>query len=502
MRLRSRSNDAQASIWPRADPNRGVPQVVHSRTSVPLELKMNSISGVNMKKSFSKVISVSAALVLVGSLASCGGDNDTNRNRNTALDSTVCLDGSTGTLTADNNLKISSCATAVKYSIVAANGTDGAQENIVDGGISIPVVGRGPVTVKTFNAEGAVIATDVVKPNGSRGGIVYRIDTSGEKPVYYEAAPIGWSGTISDPRTGEAGIQGKIDAYNNASTPAADWYLGNEWEMRTILVDQNLSRAVGVNGGDGNTFYWTSKRNCSICALMIESPSIAQYGYTATFAYGGWTNNFIRPIRSFTAGTEAPVAVLPPETTTTTTVEETTTTQAPVPTTIAPEPEVQVVIDIINPNIETVEVPAAETTVSVTPALVEEWVSGGTTTEIETVEITFDGQNFTSIALDKNSDITIPATATEATLRVTTKSGEKVEINKILQRTGAAAVATSTTTSTIAPTPADDVVDVNEVSTTTESDSDSSSNTILVILGAIVVLIGAGSAVQIRRKKK
>jgi len=444
---------------------------------------------------------MSAAIILVGSLAACGGDSDTNRNRNTALDSTVCLDGATGTLTAENNLKISSCDTAVKYSIVAADGTDGAQENIVDGGISLPVVGRGPVTVKTFNAEGAVIATDVVKPNGSRGGIVYRIDTSGEKPVYYEAAPIGWSGTASDPRTDDPGIQAKIDAFNNASSPAADWYLGNEWEMRTILADTTLSRAVGVSGGDGNTFYWTSARVCSICALMIERPSIAQYGYTATFAYGGWTNNLIRPIRSFTAGTEAPVAVLPPETTTTT-VEETTTTQAPVPTTVAPEPEVQVVIDIISPNIENVEVPATELTVSVTPALVEEWVSGGTTTEIETVEITFDGQNFTSISLDMNSDITIPAIATEATLRVTTKSGEKVEINKTLQRTGETAVTTSTTTSTVAPIPADEVIDVTETANTSGSESDSSSNTIWVILGAVIVVAAAGTAVQLRRKKK
>ena len=454
-----------------------------------------------MKKSLSKVISVSAAIILVSSLTACGGESDSSRNRNSALGPVACLDGSAGTLTAENELKVAACDTAVKYSIVAADGTDGAQENIVDGGISLPVVGRGPVTVKTFNAEGAVIATDLVKPNGSRGGIVYRIDTSGEKPVYYEAAPIGWSGTASDPRTDDPGIQTTINAFNNASSPAADWYLGNEWEMRTILADESLSRAVGVNGGDWNTFYWTSARVCSICALMIERPSIAEYGYTATFAYGGWTNNFIRPIRSFTAGTEAPVAVLPPETTTTT-VEETTTTQAPVPTTVAPEPEVQVVIDIISPNIENIEVPPTDLTVSVTPALVDEWVSGGTTTEIETVEITFDGKNFTPISMDMNSNVTIPGTATEATLRVTTKSGEKVEINKTLQRTGETAVTTSTTTSTVAPIPADDVVDVTETTNTSVPASDSSSNTIWVILGAVVVLGAAGAAFQVRRKKK
>ena len=101
-----------------------------------------------------------------------------------------------------------------------------------------------------------------------------------------------------------------------------------------------------------------------------------------------------------------------------------------------------------------------------------------------------------------NSDITIPATATEAALRVTTKSGEKVEINKTLQRTGETAVTTSTTTSTVAPIPADDVIDVTETANTSGSESDSSSNTIWVILGAVIVVAAAGTAVQLRRKKK
>jgi hypothetical protein len=471
-----------------------------------------------MKKSLSKVVSLSAAALLVGTLAACGGDSDSSRNRNSALDPVACLDGSTGSLISENTLKISTCETAVKFSIVGSDETDGDQQDIVDGSVTLPVIGRGPVTVKTFNAAGAVIAKDVVKPNGSRGGIIYRIDTSGANPVYYEAAPKGWSGTTSDPRTVDGAIQPKIDEFNNSSTPKADWYLGNEWEMRTILSNTDLSVAVGISGGDGNTFYWTSKRPCSICALLIERPSIAQFGYAATYAYGSWTNNFVRPIRSFNAGTEVSVSVVPllaptqtsevttpattEETPTSTTDETTTTTMAAVPTTVALEPEVQVVVDVINPNIEVVELPAEEVTISVTPVLVEEWVSGGVTAEIKSVEVSFDGAKYSSISMDTNSSLVIPASATEATLRVTTDSGEIVEIEKTLQRTGEAGVDTTTTTSTVAPIPADDVVDESEASNTGGTETESSSNTIWLILGAVVVLAGAGTAVQLRRKKK
>jgi hypothetical protein len=479
-----------------------------------------------MKKSLSKAVSLSAAALLVGTLAACGGDSDSSRNRNSALDPVACLDGSTGSLTSENTLKISTCETAVKFSIVGSDETDGDQQDIADGSVTLPVIGRGPVTVKTFNAAGAVIAKDVVKPNGSRGGIIYRIDTSGANPVYYEAAPKGWSGTTSDPRTVDGGIQPKIDEFNSASTPTADWYLGNEWEMRTILSNTDLSVAVGISGGDGNTFYWTSKRPCSICALLIERPSIAQRGYIATYAYGSWTNNFVRPIRSFTSGTEVSVSVVPliaptqtsevttPATTeqtptstteqtpTSTTDETTTTTMAIVPTTVALEPEVQLVVNVINPNIEVVELPAEEVTISVTPALVEEWVSGGVTAEIKAVEVSFDGAKYSPISMDTNSSLVIPASATEATLRVTTDSGELVEIEKTLQRTGEAGVDTTTTTSTVAPIPADDVVDETEASNTVGTETESSSSTIWVILGAVVVLGAAGAAFQLRRKKK
>jgi|694.fasta_scaffold01389_23 hypothetical protein len=459
-----------------------------------------------MKKSLAKVISMSAAIILVSSLTACGGDSDSSRDRNSALDPVACLDGSAGTLTAENELKVAACATATKWATVASDGTEGEQKDIVDGSISLPVVGQGPVTVKTFSATGEVVATDVVKPNGSRGGIVYRIDTSGEQPVYYEAAPVGWAGTTSDPRTDDPGYQTKIDEYNNASTPAADWYLGNEWEMATILSNEALSNALGISGGDWSTMYWTSARVCSICALMIERPAIAQFGYTATYAYDPWCcNNYLRPIRSFTSGSEAIVAVIPQdETTTTTTViaEETSTTSIPPVTTTLPlDPIEQVVIDIVDPIVTVVKLPAEETNVTVIPAIVQEWVSGRTTEEIASVEISFNGETYLPIAMEKPTELTIPVTATEATLRVTTAAGEKVEIDKTLQRTGETVEATTTTTSTVPPTPADEIPDEG-TSASTSSDDESSSNTIWVILGAVVVLGAAGAAFQLRRKKK
>lgn len=459
-----------------------------------------------MKKSFYKAISLSAPILLVASLTACGGESDSSRNRNSALEPVACLDGSAGTLTAENELKVAACATATKWATVASDGTEGEQKDIVDGSISLPVVGQGPVAVKTFSATGEVVATDVVKPNGSRGGIVYRVDTSGEQPVYYEAAPVGWAGTTSDPRTDDPGYQTKIDEYNNASTPAADWYLGNEWEMATILSDAALSNALGISGGDWTTMYWTSARGCSICALMIERPAVAQFGYSATYAYGIWCcNNYLRPIRSFTSGSEAIVAVIPQdETTTTTTVvtEETSTTSIPpLPTTVPLDPSDQMIVNIIDPNVILLKLPPEETTVSITPLIIKDWVSGGTTEEIASVEISFNGETYLPIAMEKPTEVTIPATATEATLRLTTAAGEKVEIDKTVQRTGETVDSTTTTTSTVAPIPADEIPDEGTSATTT-SDDESSSNTIWVILGAVVVLGAAGAAFQLRRKKK
>jgi LPXTG-motif cell wall-anchored protein len=139
--------------------------------------------------------------------------------------------------------------------------------------------------------------------------------------------------------------------------------------------------------------------------------------------------------------------------------------------------------------------------VTVIPAIVQEWVSGRTTEEIASVEISFNGETYLPIAMEKPTELTIPVTATEATLRVTTAAGEKVEIDKTLQRTGETVEATTTTTSTVPPTPADEIPDEG-TSASTSSDDESSSNTIWVILGAVVVLGAAGAAFQLRRKKK
>jgi hypothetical protein len=490
---------------------------------------MNSISGVDMNKSFLRVISVSATLVLVGSLASCSRDSDTNRNRNSALGPVACVDAASGKLNAEYNLEIQTCANATQWAEVGTDGTVSEKKDTT-GTITLPIIGKSAVKVRTFDANGNVIGNDTVKMNGSRGGFVYRIDNSGAQPVYFEAAPIGWSGSATDPRTEEAGISSKINEYNDTFSPKGDWFLGDEWEMRTILFDAKLSTALGISGGNYSTYYWTSKRPCSICALLIEKPAIAQYGYVATYAYSN-RNNYLRPIRSFTSGTEMAVAVIPdvvaPTTTTTeipassgvtiapeittapevtsTTVATTTTeappttSLAPAPTTVPLNPKEQVVADIVDPVVTVVKVPAEETIVSVTPAIIEEWVSGRTTEEIASVDVSFDGETFAPIAMDKTTDLTIPATATEAILRITTAEGEKVEINKTLQRTGENVEATTTTTSTVVPTPADEIPDEGTLAT---SDDGSSSNALWIGLGALAALIAAGATFQIRRKKK
>lgn len=458
-----------------------------------------------MTKSLSKALSVGAAILMVGALAACGGDSTSSRNRNSALDAVACLDGSAGTLTSENDLKLTACATATKWATVSSDGTDGEQKDIVDGAISLPVIGRGPVTVKTFNAAGEVVATDLVKPNGSRGGIVYRIDQSGDKPVYYEAAPIGWAGSVIDPSIDRTEFAKYLEIINTA-TGGNDWRLGSLDEMNYIAENAELSNTLGLYGGDWTTMYWTSTQLWGWYDNDIVRPANAQFGYAHVWAnIDLWrSGNHIRPIRSFTAGTEAPVVVTPPEETSTTIAEDTTTTVAPVPTTVPLDSESQLAVDILTPVGQVVDVPATETTVSVTPAVIDEWLSGGTNTEFEKLEYSFDGINFSPISVDANTDVTIPVTAKSVKVRYTLKSGVTSEVTKTLKRSGDAEVTTTTMTpdSTVAPTPADDVVDVTETSNASEPTSESSSNTIWIAAGAVLLLAAAGGAIQLRRKKK
>lgn len=463
-----------------------------------------------MKKSLTKVISVSAALVLVGSLASCGGDSDTNRNRNSALDPVACLDAAKSSLAPENILKVPTCAPATEWALVAMDGSEGQRTQISGGAIDLPLIGGTTRTIKTFDASGNVVGIDKVKPNGSRDGIIYRIDTNGAQPVYFEVAMPGWSGSGVDPNVSQANIPATLKTFNEKSTPAADWVLGNEWEMRHILINRNLTNAIGVTPGGSYNYYWTSGTRAGWPFYLVEIPSTSRQGYVATFAGGSWANYLLRPMRSFTTGTENVASVVasyvptaaPAESSTSTSETPTSTTEAPVapPTSIASHEEI-IVTQVLDPISETVKLPSGETSINITPETLMGFFPTENSDNISNMEVSFDGKNWITVSGSKNTKLVIPASAKTIKTRVIGTDKKELIVEKAIVREGESEASSTTSSSTIAPTSADEIPDEG-TSASTSSDDESSSNTIWVILGAVIVLAGAGTAVQLRRKKK
>ena len=501
-----------------------------------------------MNKSFTKVASIGVAVVLMGSLAACGGESTTSRNRNSALEPLACLNRTDSSLTADNKLQVPACAQAAKWAIVKSDGSDGNSSDVTNGYIELPVIGMKPTTVNTFDAAGNVVGIDVVKVNGSRGGIVYRIDKSGKAPTYYEAAPSGWSGIPNDPRLSEDELGPKIQTFNSQSTPAADWFFGNEWEMRAILNNRDLSVAAGITGGNSGQFYWTAGRSGRF--LLIERPITADLGYTATFAVSRRVN-FLRPVRSFTTGTESVASIVPTfvptsstssstpvdesstsivdessssivnessssivdessttavdESSTTTVAEKTATTPEETTSTTTPDvlsDEEKVQTQVLTPMEEVVTLPKEEKSVTIQPEAVKEMFAQAPAGEAPTIEVSVDGEKWNLLSTTEATQLVIPASATSLKTRFTGSEGEKIVVEKQILREGEDASEVSTTTSTsVAPTSADDMPDEGATTGASE-ESDSSSNLWIFIVAGIVIVAIAGAGVQRSRKKK
>lgn len=517
-----------------------------------------------MKKSLTKVASIGLAVVLLGSLAACGDDSTAPRNRNSALEPVACLNAANSSLTAENKLRIPACAQAAKWAVVKSDGSDGDSSVVADGFIELPVITMKPTTVKTFDAEGNVVGIDVVKVNGSRGGMVYRIDKSGEVPTYFEVAPSGWSGS-RDPKVKWAEIKGLIASYNNESSPTADWFFGNEWEMRTILFSPDLSNAADINVEQGcEYFYWTN--GFVGIRPIIERPSTSQCGYTAIQT---WTitylPHYVRPVRSFTTGTESVASIVPTlvpassaetpvdessssvadesstsiadetpatpvdesstsiadetpttpvdesstsvvdESSTTTSDESTTTTVEAATSTTTPKvlsDEEKVETQVLTPIEEVVTLPREDKKVTIQPEAVKEMVAQAPAGETPTIEVSFDGEKWNLLSTTQATQLVIPASATSIRTRFSGSKGEEAVVEKQILREGEDASEVSTTTSTsVAPTSADDMPDEG-VTTDVSGESDSSSNLWIFIVAGIVIIAIAGAGVQRSRKKK
>jgi hypothetical protein len=471
---------------------------------------MNSNSGEHMKKSLPKVISMSAAIILVSSLTACGGDSDSSRNRNSALEPVACLNAAKSSLAPENIMKVPTCANATEWTLVAFDGSEGQRTQISNGVIDLPLIGGTTRTIKTFDASGNVVGIDKVKPNGSRDGIIYRIDTNAAQPVYFEVAMPGWSGNGVDPNVSQANIPATLKTFNEKSTPAADWILGNEWEMRHILIDRDLTSAIGITPGGNFNYYWTSGTRANWPYYLVEIPSTSRQGYVATFAGGSWANYLLRPMRSFTTGTENVASVValfvptaaPAESSTSTTGVPTSTTEAPVapPTTIA-SPEEVIVTQVLDPTSEIVKVPSGETSINITPKTIQAFFPTADSKKISNMEVSFDGKNWITVSGSKNTKLVIPASAKIVKTRVIGTDNKELVVEKAIVREGESEPSSTTSTSTIAPTSANEIPDEG-TSTSTTSDDGSSSSALWIGLGALAALIAAGAAFQIRRKKK
>lgn len=468
-----------------------------------------------MNQKFVQVVAVGAAFLSVGLLASCGNEGDSSRNRNSELGAVACIDAVNSSASQDGTaLILGACAEATKWAKVNSDGSVGEKSDISNNSIQIPIIGTGPVTIQTFNSSDETVGIDVVKPNGSRNGIVYRVDTTGSKPVYYEAAPIGWSGNPSDPIISESQIAETISVFNNSSNPSADWVLGNEWEMQTILIDADLIGSLGISS-DRTNWYWTGGRFRSFFPLLIERPETAG-GYTAETS---WFRrmNYLRPVRSFNSGTEGVVAVkatfspAAPSTTSTIVEETTTTTLEVIPsTTLAPDQEQ--VVQIIDPNVTEPTLPNGPTEITITSDQVDTWKQSVSAEEISSIQIVIDKGEPVDISLTDQTLLQIPASAMKFDVQIALASGETVSVEKnIVRVTETSTDSTSTTTSvastpdsTLAPASADNLDEPGVVVAGEESSSESSSNTgmLLIVFGAVVVVVIAGVVTQQRRKKK
>ena len=456
-----------------------------------------------MKSRLRGRVAAAATLAAVVALAACGGSSSTSRNRNSSSDFVACVDPSASTTNSSGALVLGMCSSASKWAEVDSAGNTGELKDIADGKIELAVVGRGPVRIKSFNAEGVEVGNDIVKPNGSRGGIVYRVDTSGTQPVFWEAAPIGWNGSTTDPAVNRNQVDSVVEAYNSTLSPKGDWILGNEWEMRAILADAATSNKLGMSASSNLDFYWTNGR-FDQWTRFTERSAATPAGYTCLTERLG-RNYFLRPVRSFTSGGEGPVAVTAtlkvdlPSTSTTTTEAPTTTstTEAPVPTSTIPEGASEQLFSI---DVPTVTIPSSGS-IEITPEDVGMVNDPSATDEVVKVQIVVDDAPAVDVSMTEPTKIEVPADASTMVVTYTTKSGEKSAVRKTFA-TGSddgsdTTIAPKSADSTVAPASADDLDEANVIVSVSE---ESGTNVLVFVIPALIVLLIAGALVARRRK--
>ncbi len=459
-----------------------------------------------MRRTFRISSTVLTALALIG-MSACGSTEPATRNAEG--DAIACVSQSDSTITTNGELELHFCTAATHWVREDEGATYSEKMPITNGTATTSLSAFGSMKVLAYNANDEIVGIDKITLNGSRNGLTYNVDTSGENVVFSEVARAGWSGDSNDPNVTHGEAETLIQNFNNSSAPVADWALPSTSELTPLFTSEEMVRTAGIDISGRGSAYWLSD---TIDAAKFGIEGTIYGVLRSTVAPGGFsywqrvdsasTKDFARPTRNFTPGSGPVVLVdaeFSPDVSTSSSTPNITdssnnsvssTSEVP-PTSVEPEQVTR--INVISANEPIINLPSGQQVVEVTAADVQKYVADVSPSEVQAADIKFDGGDWISISLIAPTAITVPADAKSAVLRVTSKSGDVYQVPKVIARDGAD-MKTSSTEPRREPTVASAI-------SGTKTDSRSSSMYI-VIAACVAVLVLAAITYRRRSAKK
>ena len=450
----------------------------------------------------------SRGLALVGiaalALSACGGSDSLTRNAEG--DMVACVNQAQSAITAAGELELHFCEGATQWVREDEGATYSEKMPITDAKATTSLSAFGSMKVLSYDAQGNTVGIDKITLNGSRGGLTFKIDTSKKPIVFSEVARAGWSGEDKDPNVEHDVALEIITKFNNSFAPAGDWYLPSRSELTTLFEQESLVKSTAIDVSGLGSAYWLSDK---IDAARFGVDGIVNGALRSVSAPGGFaywqrqagpgTNEFARPIRTYTNGDGPVILVAAGFSPTTPSSSSEPIVNTPQPTLTTPttnlvpptsvEPEQITRINVISISKQDVVIPAGQQTIKILPIDVKENVTDVSPTPIEKTEIQFDNGAWIAISLSETTAITIPADAKTAVVRVTSTSGDSYLVTKAINREG-----NDVTTTTEAPSRAPTVA-----APVSGDSGNSNSNTLYVVLVLSALLIVAAVLVFRRR---
>lgn len=451
---------------------------------------------------------VLTTLVLIG-MSACGSTDPATRNAEG--DAIACVSQSDSTITTNGELELHFCTAATHWVREDEGAIYSDKMPLTNGTATTSLSAFGSMKVLAYDANDEIIAIDKITLNGSRNGLTYNVDTSGENVVFSEVARAGWSGDADDPNVTHGEAETLIQNFNNSSAPIADWALPSTSELTPLFTSEEMVRIAGIDISGRGSAYWLSD---TIDAASFGIDGTIYGVLRSTVAPGGFsywqrvdsasTKDFARPTRNFTPGSGPVVLVdagFSPNVSSSSSMPDITissnsnssissTSEVPLPSV---EPEQVTRINVISANEPVINLPSGQQVVEVTAADVQKYVADVSPSEVQAADIKFDGGDWISISLNAPTAITVPADAKSAVLRVTSKSGDVYQVPKVIARDGADAK-TSSSEPRREPTVAASL-------SGTKADSNSSFMYIVIAI-CVAVLVLAAIAYRRRSAKK